>query len=130
MTDKQTATRKYSDPGCAYCPTKMASDEVAANWELYKNSETRRIAPKSACIEAEGYCQWTQVEEGVQFSKKMGFTKIGIATCISFVDLANILSQILESHGFGMRRLPARTAVSPRSKLGSPTTKIDAIKIC
>ncbi|MCP4247179.1 MAG: DUF1847 domain-containing protein, partial [bacterium] len=32
--------------------------------------------------------------------KKMGFTKLGIATCIGFVDLAHTLSAILESHGF------------------------------
>ena len=30
----------------------------------------------------------------------MGYKKIGIATCISFVDLAHTLSAILESHGF------------------------------
>ena len=80
MTDKQTTTRKYTDPGCAYCPpnvqacrwgeneehgpgfcpTKMSPDEVDANWELYENSETRQIAQESARIEAEGYCQWTR----------------------------------------------------------------------
>ena len=36
----------------------------------------------------------------MQFAKKMGYRKIGIANCISFVDHAYTLSAILESHGF------------------------------
>lgn len=30
--------------------------------------------------------KWTRVEEIVQFAKRMGYRKIGIANCISFVD--------------------------------------------
>jgi len=120
MTDNQSAKQKYTDPGCAYCPpsvqacrqgegpergpgfcpSKMAPDEIDTAWEMYEDPEVRKIAQESARVEAEGYCQWTRVEEVVQFSKKMGYKKIGIATCISFVDQANTLSQILESHGF------------------------------
>ncbi len=138
MTGKQTATQKYTDPGCAYCPpnvqvfrrgeseehgpgvcpTKMAPDEVDANWELYENSETRRIAQEPVRIEAEGYCQRTRVEEVVQFSKEMGFTKIGIATCISFVDLANILSQILISHGLGVASAACKHGGIAKEQIG------------
>lgn len=120
MADNPTATPKYHDPGCAYCPpavracrqgegetrgpgycpSKIASDEIDEARALYDDPFIAKVAQESARVEAEGYCQWTRVEEIVQFCKKMGFTKIGIATCISFVDLAGTLSQILESHGF------------------------------
>ena len=109
----------YDEPGCAYCPdtiracrqgegetkgpgfcpSKVMTEEMAAAVALYDEPENRKVAQVSGRIEAEGYCQWTRVEEICQFAKKMGFKKIGIATCISFVELAYTLSGILESHG-------------------------------
>lgn len=117
---KNTQTSRYSDPGCAYCPsnvracrqgesesrgpgycpTKVDQYGIDIAYQHYDDPYTRRVAQESARVESEGYCRWTRVEEICQFAKKMGFRKIGIATCISFVDLSNTLSGILESHGF------------------------------
>ena len=111
---------EYTDPGCAYCPpavqacrqgegevrgpgfcpSKMAADAVADAYVEYEDPFVRRVAQESARVESEGYCKWTRVEEICQFAKKMDFSKIGIATCISFVEQARTLSAILESHGF------------------------------
>ena len=111
---------KYDDPGCAYCPTtvracrqgesrergpgfcptEVDADGIEAAWAEYETPEVRRVARVAAEVEGEGYCKWSRVEEICAFAHKMGFTKIGIACCISFVDHANTLSQILESHGF------------------------------
>ena len=111
---------KYEDPACAYCPTDVRAcrageaaergpgfcpskvdselqDEARA---LYADPEVQKISREAAIVESEGYCKWTHVEEIVQFAKKMGYKKIGIANCISFVDHAHTLSGILESHGF------------------------------
>ena len=118
--DNSTPQSRYQDPGCAYCPpnvracrlgesdsrgpgycpTKVDQNGIDGAYALYDDPFTRRVAQESARIESEGYCRWTRVEEICEFGKKMGFRKIGIATCISFVDLANTLSGILESHGF------------------------------
>lgn len=119
-TDNPSAESRYQDPGCAYCPpsvracrqgesetrgpgfcpSKVDQDGIDCASSLYTDPFTRRIAQESARVESEGYCRWTRVEEVCQFAKKMEFKKIGIATCISFVDMANTLSGILESHGF------------------------------
>jgi uncharacterized metal-binding protein len=126
MTDNQISTAKsqsepkYTDPGCAYCPATVRAcftgedkergpgfcpanvnpDGMAEARQVYDDPFYHRVAQESSRVEAEGYCQWTRVEEICQFAKKMELTKIGIATCISFVDYANTLGQILESHGF------------------------------
>ncbi len=119
-SDNPQAESRYQDPGCAYCPpsvracrqgesetrgpgfcpSKVDQNGIDSAYSLYDDPFTRRVAQESARVESEGYCRWTRVEEICQFAKKMGFRKIGIATCISFVDLANTLSGILESHGF------------------------------
>ncbi len=129
---------KYTDPGCAYCPTTVRAcrqgedDErgpgfcpsnvnpecMEAARQIYKDPFYRRVAQESARVEAEGYCRWTRVEEICHFAKKMDFTKVGIATCISFVDHANTLSQILESHGFEVASAVCKHNGIPKEEIG------------
>ncbi len=129
---------KYTEPGCAYCPptvracrqgesedrgpgycpTKVDQDGIDCAYGIYDDPEVRRIAQVSAVVEGEGYCKWSRVEEVCQFAKKMGFTKIGIATCISFVDHANTLSQILESHGFEVASVACKHGGVPKEDIG------------
>jgi uncharacterized metal-binding protein len=128
----------YNDPACAYCPStvracrvgeaetngpgfcpsKVDPETQAAARAFYDNPETRRVALESARVESEGYCKWTRVEEIVQFSKKMGFRKIGIANCITFVDLAYVLSGILESHGFEVVSVACKNGNIPKEEIG------------
>jgi len=124
-TDNPRARRKpgagkYTDPGCAYCPPEVRAcrageqeergpgfcpsqvdgEGIADSYDWYQSPFTRRVAQESARVESEGYCRWCRVEEICDFAKKMEFRKIGIASCISFVDHARTLSRVLESHGF------------------------------
>jgi len=128
----------YENPGCAYCPptvracrqgdsdtrgpgfcpSKMDADGITAAWEKYREPFIRRVAQVSARVEGEGYCKWTRVEEIIAFAKKMGFKKIGIATCISFVDLARTLSGILESHGFEVASAACKNGGVPKELIG------------
>jgi uncharacterized metal-binding protein len=135
-TDKNEP--KYTDPGCAYCPTtvhacgqgeedergpgfcpsKVNPEALDAARQIYEDPFYRRVAQESARVEAEGYCKWTRVEEICHFAKKMGFTKIGIANCISFVDHANTLSRILESHGFEVASAVCKNDGIPKEEIG------------
>jgi uncharacterized metal-binding protein len=129
---------KYDDPGCAYCPpavracrageadargpgfcpSKVNPPAIAAASAVYQDPETLRIAQASAEVEAEGYCRWTRVEEICQFARKMGYRKIGIATCISFVDQARTLSGILESHGFEVASVACKNGGVDKQEIG------------
>jgi uncharacterized metal-binding protein len=128
----------YETPGCAYCPptvracrqgesesrgpgfcpTKVDGDGIERAWGRYGDPETRQIAHASALVESEGYCKWTRVEEICHFAKKMGFTRIGIATCISMVDLAKVLSGILESHGFQVASVACKNGGVGKERIG------------
>lgn len=125
-------------PGCAYCPTtiracrdgesdtrgpgfcpsKLDQDGIDAAWQIYQDPEVRRVAHASALVEAEGYCRWTRLEEICAFATRMGFTRIGIATCISFVDLARVLSAVLESHGFEVASVACKNGGIAKEAIG------------
>ena len=128
----------YEDPACAYCPesvracrqgeaaergpgfcpTKVDPEAQAHARARYDDPDTRRISQESARVEAEGYCRWTRVEEIIEFARKMGFRKLGIANCISFVDHAYVLSGILESHGFEVVSVACKNGSIPKEDLG------------
>lgn len=128
----------YADPACAYCPStvracrqgeaetrgpgycpsKVDPETQRAVRALYGDPETLQVARESAIVEAEGYCKWTRVEEIVQFAKRMGFRKIGIANCISFVDHAYVLTGILESHGFEVVSVACKNGSIPKEEIG------------
>ncbi len=128
----------YESPGCAYCPptvracrhgesesrgpgfcpSKVDEEGIERAWERYEDPEVRRVACASALVESAGYCRWTRVEEICAFAREMGFTRIGIATCISMVDLARTLSGIPESHGFEVASAACKNGGVPKERLG------------
>ncbi|MBT4094641.1 MAG: DUF1847 domain-containing protein [Nitrospinaceae bacterium] len=128
----------YENPGCAYCPSEVracrvgegeergpgfcpsniAEEDLCLAMYRYNDPFVLQVAQESARVESEGYCEWTRVEEICQFAKKMGFKKIGIATCISFVDLAHVLSAILESHGFEVASAACKNGGIAKEKIG------------
>jgi uncharacterized metal-binding protein len=135
---RNTHPMTYVDPACAYCPSnvracrvgeadrsgpgfcpsKVDPDTQTAARALYEDPETRKVAHAAALVESEGYCKWTRVEEIVQFAKRMGYRKIGIANCISFVEHAYVLSGILESHGFEVVSIACKNGSIPKEALG------------
>ena len=101
-----------------FCPSKIDAGAVDAAAQLYEDPFIRRVAQESARVEAQGYCRWSRVEEVCEFPKRMGFKRIGIATCISFVDLARTLSGILESHGFEVVSAACKHGGIPKEDIG------------
>ncbi len=106
------------DRGPAYCPSKVDPDGIADAWAYQEDPFTMRVARIAALVESEGYCKWSRVEEICQFAKRMGFSKVGIATCISFVDLARVFSAVLESHGLEVASVACKNGGIPKEEIG------------
>lgn len=104
--------------GPGFCPSKVDEEGIDEAILQYQDPWVHEVARMSALVESEGYCKWTRVEEIVQFAKKLGFRRLGIATCISFVDLARVLSAILESHGFEVASVACKHGGVPKEDLG------------
>ena len=105
-----------------FCPTINLKDEDL-QWALERYEEGRNhdIMVASAEVEYEGYCQWTRVQEIMEFAKKIGAKKIGIANCIGLINEARIFAKILRANGFEAYAIICKVAGKAKASIGIPT---------
>ena len=104
-----------------FCPTTNLKDEDL-QWALERYEEGRNhdIMVASAEVEFEGYCQWTRVQEIMEFARKIGAKKIGIANCIGLINEARIFAKILRANGFEAYAIICKVAGKTKSSIGIP----------
>ena len=66
----------------------------------YEKPENKEFYIKASEIEALGYGQWVRLREIIEFSKNMGYHKLGMAFCYGLRKEAKIIGMILRKHGF------------------------------
>ena len=104
-----------------FCPTVNLKDEDL-QWVLERYDEGRNhdIMVASAEVEYEGYCQWTRVQEIMEFARKIGAKKIGIANCIGLISEARTFARILRANGFEAYAVICKVAGKTKSSIGIP----------
>ena len=104
-----------------FCPTSNL-DEADLQWALERYDEGRNhdIMVASAEVEFEGYCQWTRVQEIMEFARKIGAKKIGIANCIGLINEARTFARILRTNGFEPYAIICKVAGKEKSSIGIP----------
>jgi uncharacterized metal-binding protein len=131
---KKGATACWSsDPAAAparpgNCPTSHHGDLVESAMEQYlPGGPDERLARVAA--EVEGLCyeqrpdgavhaRWTRVEDTVALAKRMGWKRIGIATCIGLLDETARLAEILEAQGLEPMSVCCKVGSVDKSALG------------
>jgi len=78
----------------------IEEDELSLSLEKYTSDENMAVLLAAAQVEDEGAGKWTRVDDIVNFCKKMGYKKIGIASCLSLLVEARTFAKVLRSHGF------------------------------
>lgn len=92
MDCKASTCNEKDMPWPAFCLTKNNDEEFFSEcMELYKDEENRRVMKAAADVECEGYCKWPRALEIVEFAKRIGANKIGIATCVGLLNEAQTL---------------------------------------
>ncbi len=93
----QTRDRQYPE----FClTTELSAETVEEVRRLYEDEENNKVSVISAQIENEFYLRYTRVEEVIEFARRMGYGRIGIATCVGLIEESRILAQILRKNGF------------------------------
>ena len=111
-------TRTYPD----FClTTNLSEDDTRWALERYEEDRNREIMIASAEVEYEGYCQWTRVQEIMEFARKIGARKIGIANCIGLVNEARIFAKILRANGFEAYAVICKVEGRAKTSVGIPS---------
>lgn len=107
--------KKYPD----FCLTTHLDSRIKEEaMACYEEPEVKKTMQCAARVEYEGYCQKTRVEETIDFCKKMGFHKIGIASCVGLIRETGTLTRILRSHGFEVYGVGCKVGAVPKTEIG------------
>lgn len=96
----------------------LPEDTIEKVRRLYEDEENRRVSVISAEIENEFYLRYTRVEELIEFAKRMGYEKIGIATCVGLIEESRILARILRNKGFEVYAAVCKTGSFSKTEVG------------
>lgn len=102
-----------------FCLTTHLKD-ADLQWALERYDEGRNhdVMVASAEVEYEGYCQWTRVQEIMEFARKIGARRIGIANCIGLIREARTFARILRANGFEAYAVICKVAGKAKSSIG------------
>ena len=107
-----------------FCPTKNLEPETLKEvMEEYADEETKAFARESAVIESDYYCKLTRVEETVEFIRRMGYHKIGVATCVGLLDEARTFTKILRAYGLDVYTVCCKCGAVDKTAIGVPEEK-------
>jgi uncharacterized metal-binding protein len=112
-----------SEPGTetppGFCPMLAEPEVLERSREAYEsNPLLRRIATESARTEAAGYCVATRVEETMDFARRMGWRRLGIAHCMGLIREAKIARDIFAAHGFQVFSVCCKTGSIDKESIG------------
>lgn len=102
-----------------FCRTTHMDPEMKAQaLKEYEDDENKKIAIASANVEAEGYGVYPRAQEIVEFAKKMGYKKIGIATCVGLLKEARAFAKLLRHNGFEVTGVACKAGSTPKKEIG------------
>ena len=103
----------------SFCPMEVESEQLAAIERRYmEDAELRKLALESARTEAAGYCRNTRIQEIMDFARRIGATKLGIAHCVGLMQEARIASEIFSGNGFQVHAICCKVGSISKEKLG------------
>ena len=118
----RSASEDQYPPFCL--TTNVDRDLLDETLEIYRNDELQgRIARTSACIEGEFYGRLTRVEETIEFIRRMGFKKIGIASCVGLMRETSIFARILKASGIDYFTVGCKVGAVDKTEIGVPNEK-------
>jgi uncharacterized metal-binding protein len=82
------------------------------------DEEVNKMAAAAARTEATGYPKRSRVEEVMDFARRIGANRLGIAHCIGLCNEASLLLEILDANNFEVHALACKCAVLPKEEIG------------
>ncbi len=133
----QNSKEKIESPVCALCVVRACSTEpgtqqppkfcvMSSEPELLHQVEERYteqgylqdLAVASAQTEASGYMRRTRIEDIMDFARRIGAQRLGIAHCIGLMNEAKIAMEIFVAGGFDVHTVCCKVGSIPKENVG------------
>jgi uncharacterized metal-binding protein len=123
----------------AFCPMKVKPDVMAESLLEYQKPDIKEFARQASIQEFECYEKTAEgmrtknprIVELIQFSHKMGYTKLGLAFCTGLAAEAKIVTDILQNQGFEVVSARCKMGAVPKEYIGiKPEEKIGGPASC
>jgi uncharacterized metal-binding protein len=101
-----------------FCPTSQETRALTEARAAYDEAETRELAQAAARTEAAGYCKEPRVEEVMNLARRLGISRLGIASCAGLLQEAKLLQEILEANGFEVFSVCCKVGSIPKEEIG------------
>ena len=117
----------------SFCPTKLKKDLIEKTLQEYDREDIREFARLASVQEFECYeltpdgirTKIPRIEETIQFARKNGFRKLGLAFCAGLMNEARMVTDILERKGFEIVSVCCKAGAIPKERIGiKPEEKI------
>ncbi len=104
----------------AFCISRAMTEEQRDKSlkEYFTDPEDKKLVQVAATVEADGYRKWPRVQETIEFAKRMGYKKIGIATCTALIKESRTLTKMLRANGFEVYGISCKAGEVPKTELG------------
>ena len=86
--------------------------------EEYFRPENHDFFLTATAIEFLGYCRWPRLREVAEFSKRMGYTRLGMGFCLGLHKEAAIVDRVLRRQGFEVVSVACKTGSIPKVDVG------------
>ena len=129
MMDKQLSCIDCAAKSCLeghnaypdFCvTTHMDPETLREALDCYSQEEVHEVTVAAANVECEHYCQYTRVEEIMEFARRIGAKKLGIATCLGTLAEARIAARIFRHNGFEVFGAACKVGAQPKVSVGIP----------
>lgn len=91
---------------------------LAEALESYEKPDNHEFYVTSSEIESLGYGQWVRVKETIEFCRRMGYQKLGLAFCRGLRKEAEIVSDLLTRHGFTVVSVICKAGGRDKTEVG------------
>ncbi len=110
----------------AFCPMKIMPDVYAAAMVEYDKPQIKEFARKASVQEFQCYerlpegrrTRLPRIEELIQFARKCGYQRLGLAHCGGLMYEAGLVANILEANGFDVISVQCKTGAVPKERIG------------
>jgi uncharacterized metal-binding protein len=83
-----------------------------------EQEDLRKLALESARTEAAGYCRTTRIEDTMDFARRLGAERLGIAHCVGLMREAKLARDIFIAGGFQVHTVCCKVGSIDKEKIG------------